>query len=325
MKKKILITMLCVLTLTGCGKIPKLENGQEVIVSLDGKSISVDELYQELKKQGGTSVLVSMIDNFIANKEYETTEEMKEEIDEEYESTKVYYEKLYGTDFATILLQSGFDSEDAYKEYLLANHKQKLIVEAYVKGLLTEEEIQKYYDEKVTGKITAKHILIKPEVTDSMSTDEKKEAEEKALKEAKDLIEQLNNGADFSTLAKEHSDDTASAEKGGALDPFDHNSNLVDSFKEAAIALENGKYSSEPVKSSYGYHIILKESTEEKPSLEKTKEEIKTTLMNEKLSADSENLLTYKAMIDIRKKYNLNIIDTDLSKIYDASISKYKD
>ncbi len=325
MKKKILVTMLCVLTLAGCGKIPKLENGQEVIVSIDGKSISVDELYQELKKQGGTSVLISMIDDFIANKEHETTEEMKKEIEGEFESTKLYYEKLYGTDFATILLQSGFETEEAYKDYLMANYKQNLIIEDYVKSLITEEEIQKYYDEKVTGKITAKHILIKPEVTDSMSDTEKKEAEEKALKEAKDLIEQLNNGADFSTLAKEHSDDTGSAENGGALDPFDHNSSLVEPFKEAAIALEDGKYSTEPVKSTYGYHIILKEKTEEKPSLESAKEDILTFLMEDKLSADTEKLLTNKAMVAIRKKYNLNIIDTDLNKIYEASISKYKD
>ena len=47
--------------------------------------------------------------------------------------------------------------------------------------------------------------------------------------------------------------------------------------------------------------------------------------MEDKLSADTEKLLTNKAMVAIRKKYNLNIIDTDLNKIYEASISKYKD
>ena len=50
MKKKIIGIMLVVLILSGCGKIPKLENGQEAVVSLDEGAISVDDLYTEMKK-----------------------------------------------------------------------------------------------------------------------------------------------------------------------------------------------------------------------------------------------------------------------------------
>ena len=49
--KKILISILTVLLLvTSCGKVPKLENGQEAVVTMDGKNISVDDLYKELKE-----------------------------------------------------------------------------------------------------------------------------------------------------------------------------------------------------------------------------------------------------------------------------------
>ena len=44
MKKKIIGILLVVLVLSGCGKIPKLENGQEAVVSLDEGAISVDDL-----------------------------------------------------------------------------------------------------------------------------------------------------------------------------------------------------------------------------------------------------------------------------------------
>ena len=49
--KKILIGTLAILLLaTGCGKVPKLENGQEAVVTMKGEDISVDSLYESLKK-----------------------------------------------------------------------------------------------------------------------------------------------------------------------------------------------------------------------------------------------------------------------------------
>ena len=48
--KKLVVSMLLVLMLvTGCGKVPKLENGQEAVISLDNGAISVDDLYEEMK------------------------------------------------------------------------------------------------------------------------------------------------------------------------------------------------------------------------------------------------------------------------------------
>ena len=63
-KLKLLLPLLCVgLVVTGCGKtIPTLEDGKQVIAELEGKKITVEDLYSELKSQGGTSVLVNLID-----------------------------------------------------------------------------------------------------------------------------------------------------------------------------------------------------------------------------------------------------------------------
>ena len=77
MKKKILSILTCTLLITGCGKIPKLENGQEVVAEIDGKSFSVEELYDDMKVSYGTSFLVNMIDNHIAEKEIETDDDAK--------------------------------------------------------------------------------------------------------------------------------------------------------------------------------------------------------------------------------------------------------
>lgn len=324
MKKKI-ITMACaIMLLSGCGKIPTLENGEQIIAELDGRNITVTELYESLKEKYGADSLINMIDEWIANQEYATTDEILKYVDEQFESAKKYYESYYGTDFETILKENGIESEKAYKEYILLGYKQNLIIEDYAKTLVDEKDIKKYYDENVYGKINASHILISPKVTDDMNDDEKTNAEKEAYDKAVSIINKLNNGEDFATLAKENSDDTVSAVNGGKLDAFDNNSGFVEEFFDAAVKLENGKYSKEPVKSTFGYHIIYKESTEEKPSYDDKKEEIVKLLANDIINTDTTNSISYKALINIREKYNLNIVDSDIDSIYKDSIKDIK-
>lgn len=73
-------------------------------------------------------------------------------------------------------------------------------------------------------------------------------------KTAKEVIEKIKGGAKFEDVAKEYSTDTGSAQKGGELGWFSVGS-MVDEFNNAAYALELNTLS-EPVKSSFGYHII---------------------------------------------------------------------
>ena len=79
------------------------------------------------------------------------------------------------------------------------------------------------------------------------------------------MIAQLDNGADFATLAQENSGDAGSAANGGELGYFSVGNGstipqmMVDEFTEGAQALEIGEYSKTPVVSDYGYHIILVE------------------------------------------------------------------
>ena len=63
MKKKIVCLMLGLLLLTGCGKVSKLENGQDAVVSFkNGDKISVDDLYTQMKDKYALSILVNMIE-----------------------------------------------------------------------------------------------------------------------------------------------------------------------------------------------------------------------------------------------------------------------
>lgn len=323
MKKKLLSIMACILLLTGCGKIPKLENGEEVVAEIDGKSFTANELYDDLKTSYGTTFLVNMIDNYIANKEIETDDSAKEYAKNELENLKKQYE-LYQMDFEAAMKQAGYETEDQLLDEIILQYKKDKVVENYAKDQISNEEVENYYNENIFGEITAKHILIKPETTTDMSDDDKKAKEEEALNKAKDLINELNNGADFDTLAKENSADTGTASEGGLIKDFTKvgDNSVVTEFWDAAYNLKDGEYTSEPVKSSFGYHIILKVSQNERPSLEDTKDDILDTLVTNKLKSDDN--LSAKYWSEIRKKYNLNIIDSNIKKVYDDTIKNYE-
>jgi|AntAceMinimDraft_18_1070375.scaffolds.fasta_scaffold07336_2 preprotein translocase subunit SecD len=78
-----------------------------------------------------------------------------------------------------------------------------------------------------------------------------------AQKRAEDILKQIQNGADFATLAQEYSEDPGSASQGGDLDWFKKGA-MVKEFEEAAFSLQKGEVTSQLVKTQYGYHIIKK-------------------------------------------------------------------
>lgn len=317
-KKKLLIGLISlgVLATTGCGKIPKLENGEEVIASLDGKNFTANDLYNELKKQGGSSVLVNMIDTFIANQEITDSKEAEEYATSLIKRYKLSYEQN-GADFEAALISNGYANEEEFKNVIAIDYKKSEIAKKYIKEAITEDELKDYYDNHISDELSVKHILIAPEVSDGATDEEKTNAENAALEKAKNLIEQLNNGADFETLAKENSDDDATKDNGGVINNV-VKEGYVTEFWNAAYALENGKYTNEPVKTQYGYHIIYKVSHTPKKSLDEMKETLYNKIVSAKISADSN--LEQKTWVKIREKYNLSINDSTIDSTYKSSI-----
>ena len=275
MKKKILIALLILGCTAGCGKVPKLSNGKEAVVSFEDTkiSISADDLYNEIKEKYALSSLIDMIDNSILLKEYPKSDsDAKKYADEQLESIKKYYVDDDGKYDEKSLLSAlsqyyGISSLDGFKEMLKLTYYRNKAVDDYAKNSITDKQVQKYYDEEYVGDISCKHILIAPKTTDSMSDAEKKKAEEAALKTAKEVIKKLNDGAKFDDLAKEYSDDDSNKDKGGDLGYF-NKGDMVTEFETAAYALKLNKYTTTPVKTKFGYHIILKTGAKEKEALE---------------------------------------------------------
>lgn len=318
MKKKLLVGLISlgVLATTGCGKIPKLENGEEVVASLNGKDFTANELYNELKKQGGASVLVNMIDTFITNQEVTDSKDADEYAESLIKQYKLSYEQN-NMDFEAALISNGYASEDEFKEVIATDYKMSQIAKKYIKEDVTENDLKEYYDNHISDELSVKHILIAPEVSSDATDEEKTAAENAALDKAKNLIEQLNNGADFETLAKENSDDDATKDNGGVINNV-VKEGYVTEFWNAAYALENEKYTTEPVKTQYGYHIIYKVSHTAKKNFDEMKDSLYDKVVSKKLSDDAN--LEQKTWVKIREKYNLNIVDSTISSTYNSSI-----
>lgn len=317
MKKKILGIMCAMVMITGCSKSPKMSNGEEVVASVDGKDFTANELYDSMKNQYGTSILIDMIDSYIAEKEIGDNDAASVYADSVISQYKLQYEQ-YGMDFNQALVSSGFASEDDFKNVLIADYNKNEVVKKYLKEKVTDKEIEKYYKENISEQLDVKHILIIPDVADDATSDEKTKAEDAAYEKAVKLIAKLDDGANFDDLAKENSDDTASASNGGLINNVTKDSYVAE-FYNAAYALEEGKYTSTPVKSEYGYHIIYLVKKGEKESLDNLKDVIIDSIVDDKLENDDNiEMITWDK---IRSKYNMNIIDTKIKNVYNSSIA----
>ncbi len=115
--------------------------------------------------------------------------------------------------------------------------------------------------------VRVRHILIAPG---------KDKDDAAAAKEAADLLAQVRAGADFAKLAKEHSADPGSAEKGGDLGFFAHG-RMVPAFDAAAFALQKPGDLSDVVKTKFGYHILQLE--ERKPAGQQSWDEAMDALL----------------------------------------------
>lgn len=320
MKKKIILAVLIATMLTGCGKtIPTLEDGKQAVVTFkDGSMISIDDLYGELKESAST-VLMQMIDRKILEEKYsDKLDEAKEYAKNQIEAMKQIYGKdedgkySEATFLSVIQRATGYTTIEAYQEDVRINYLQKFAIEDYVKDNLKDKEIEDYYKKEIVGDRDVYHIQIVPEVKSTMTDTEKKDAENKALEEAKALIARLKKGESFEDVAKEASDDEATKENGGSLGFINKGSFGSDEFDKEVYNLKVGEFSNTPVKTSSGYEIVFVKEEKEKKSLDDLKDDIIEKLVDQKLADDATLQIT--AIEEFRKANGVDVIDSEISR-----------
>lgn len=307
----ILITILVVVIIWP-DRIATLKDGTQPVAEIDGYTVTANDLYEDMKDAYSISSLLDKIDNKILVEKYPETDEMNDELKQQAESYYSAYKQYYKMDKETFLSNNGFGSEKAFLEYLRLQYRRNKYAEDYIKTLISDKEVEKYYEDKVYGDINTKHILVK--VDSSASDEDKKKAEDLA----KEIISKLNDGKSFDEVKEEYKDQITYEELGYKS----YNANLESAYMEAMQKLENNSYSKEPVKTSYGYHVIYRIDQKEKPALEDVKEEIIDSLVSEKKSEDKN--ISYVALDKMREESGLKFSDTVLEKKYNTYMSQYK-
>jgi peptidyl-prolyl cis-trans isomerase C len=236
--------------LIGCDQMPTGNNSESattapaikdtgaVVVSVNGTPITetVIELYQEQmqSRRPGAPVDRNTIIEEVINLELASQNGSKEGLD-----------------------------KDTRLQLQIDQQRRAVVATAAIQNYLennpiTDEELKTLYDEQVPkgSEYKTRHILLEDEEA------------------AKKLIVELDGGADFSELAKEHSTGP-SGKSGGELGWFSPKQ-MVAPFSEAAAKLEKGSYTKEPVKTQFGWHIIILDDMREStpPDFEQVKPQL---------------------------------------------------
>lgn len=210
------------------------------------------------------------------------------DIDAEIES----YKTQFGSEDALnqALVQYGMSLDDLRKQVVMELKMTKLL-EPQIK--VTDDQIKETFETykesfNTPEQVRASVILVATE------------------QEAKDIVKQLNEGADFAELAKSKSLDTATKEQGGDTNFFARGEK-EEAVETAAFKLAKGEVS-EPVKTTEGYQVIkVTDKKEAKTAtLEEKKEEIRKGLVSQQVSSLSGTWLE-----DVRGKAKITNTLTD--------------
>ena len=185
---------------------------------------------------------------------------------------------------------------------ILANHTDQDIKRS-TRG--DEALLKAYYEAHKSEyeQIRVRHILIRMQGSPiTLPAGQKDFTEAEALAKALEIRQKIVEGSDFADLARAESNDSGSSSKGGELG-FLKPGQTVPSFEEAAFALPIGEIS-QPVKTTYGYHLIQVE--EKKPT--RTFEELRP-----ELERNLESETSRKFLADLKAKTKV-VIDPDFTE-----------
>ncbi|MGZ9583220.1 foldase protein PrsA [Paenibacillus marinisediminis] len=242
-------------------------SSKEKVATVNGESITAQELNDQMTKLVGKQVLNNMISDKLIDQEAAKAgvQVTDEEVQKELET---YIAKFPSKEqFEMTLAKAGMSIDD-FKNQIGRKMKITKIIEPSI--TIKDEDIKKYYDENkeqfhTPEQVKASHILV----------DTKEEADA--------ILKELKGGADFATLAKEKSKDP-SKDNGGDLGYFGRGA-MVPEFEEAAFNLKVGEIS-DVVQTKYGYHIIkVTDKKEAKtPTYEEKKEDIRKMMVDQQVS-----------------------------------------
>lgn len=174
---------------------------------------------------------------------------------------------------------------------------QNALLTRDIQPMLTQEAIEARYQKEYANKkgdeeVRASHILVPTE------------------QQAKDIIAQLQNGANFAELAKKTSTDPSAKENSGELGWF-KKGDMLPEFSDAAFALKPGEITKAPVHTRFGWHVIKLEErrTAPPPSIDQVRDQIRQQIIQEGVA---------KVLTDAKKDLKIEKFNLDGTPITPA-------
>ncbi|GAB4491080.1 MAG: peptidyl-prolyl cis-trans isomerase [Thermodesulfovibrionales bacterium] len=280
MIKKTFAVMLVSAALLGCSKMDSGQKGP-YLAKIDGTTITQADMDKEL---GSLPEYAKGMFEDAAGREKFLNEIINKEV--------LYKEAV----------KKGLDKNQDYLKKVEEFKKLTLVSELIEKEVMdkakvSDQDIKDYYEKNkqdfaVTKEIRASHILVKTEA------------------EARKVLERLKKGDKFADIAREVSIDKGSAKNGGDLGYF-KKGQMVPAFEKAAASLKVGSINEEPVKTEFGYHIIL---VTDKKRGEVIEFERIRDMLSQKLSAERQKEAFDKYIADVKKNYKIEINKDALAK-----------
>ena len=275
-------------------------NGMVKALGIDVKSDKNSFIYLLIKERVTNELIVkALLEQEIAKRGIEVT---NKDVDE---AIKDIVDKLGSKEQLDTMLKDNGISASQFKKDLKEEVKMKKLAKELGSSNVSDAEAKKFYNQNIDKfkhpeRVRASHILISvnpEEITEIVKSDAKNKSlddtaikakvnEEIKAKEAKVnqlLAEVKKDPSKFAKIAKENSEDTNSAIKGGDLGFFNAKE-MVPEFSKAAFSMKPNTISDKPVKTQYGYHIIMvtDRAAASVTPFEKAKPDIKGYLENQK-------------------------------------------
>lgn len=282
-------------------RIATLRDGSQNVAEIKGKTYTADDYYKILKNNDSTNLLIDSIDYYILKDKYDLEEEATKYANEQSKTIYESYKNYYGYTKEQFLSGNGFDSEEEFLDYLKKEHYYKHHYDLYTKNTIKEEDLNKYYKDKVFGD---KKVYI------FSSTEDNKDLE--------NIVKDLKKNPDFKAISSKYSKVSSNEITVTYKDSETYSALVVDTVRKT----KKGKVSEVITDSKYGKFVIYVLEEGKKQSFKATKNDLMDILVSEKQSNDEK--LYYKAFIELRNEYNLKFNDTKLEKSYKQSIVDYE-
>lgn len=178
--------------------------------------------------------------------------------------------------------------------------RQRALHAAYIESTIaaevTDEVLRERYDREIgnldlSEEVRARHIIVESE------------------EEAAAIIAELDEGGDFEELAREHSQDGA-AQRGGDLGYFSQGQ-MVPEFEAVVFDMEVDSYTSEPVQTQFGWHVIqlVDRREQEPPAYEQVEQQLRSLVLRERY---------FQAVQDLREEAEIDFEDDALRQAYEG-------